>query len=168
MTETPNPHIVDADTLTGEMRPIRRVVLALGSNLGSRMEALQGAVRAIADTPDVWVTAVSPVYETERYGEVPVLDATCVWDEEHDELTIFAINRDLAQPLVLEADLRGLRGARVARTSVLTGDPDAVNTAQVPDRVTPVRSPGQAVDDGQLDVELPPLSWNVIRVERAS
>ncbi len=68
MTETPNPHIVDADTLTGEMRPIRRVVLALGSNLGSRMENLQGAVRAIADTPDVWVTSVSPVYESDPVG----------------------------------------------------------------------------------------------------
>ena len=65
MTETPNPHIIDADTLTGEMRPIRRVVLALGSNLGERMASLQGAVDAIADTPDVWVTGVSPVYETE-------------------------------------------------------------------------------------------------------
>ena len=64
MTETPNPNIVDADTLTGEMRPIRRVVIALGSNLGDSMSALQGAVDAIADTPDVWVTGVSPVYET--------------------------------------------------------------------------------------------------------
>src|SRR3990170_1496663 len=65
VTETPNPNIIDADTLTGEMRPIRRVVLALGSNLGDRMTALQGAVEAIADTPEVWVTSVSPVYETE-------------------------------------------------------------------------------------------------------
>ncbi|MEP9362478.1 2-amino-4-hydroxy-6-hydroxymethyldihydropteridine diphosphokinase [Nocardioides sp. CN2-186] len=65
MTETPNPNIIDADTLTGEMRPIRRAVLALGSNLGERMASLQGAVNAIADTPDVWVTGVSPVYETE-------------------------------------------------------------------------------------------------------
>ena len=65
MTETPNPNIVDADTLTGEMRPIRRLVLALGSNLGERMASLQGAVDALADTPDVWVTGVSPVYETE-------------------------------------------------------------------------------------------------------
>ena len=65
MTETPNPHIIDADTLTGEMRPIRQVVLALGSNLGERIENLQGAVRALADTPEVWVTGVSPVYETE-------------------------------------------------------------------------------------------------------
>src|SRR4051812_5134877 len=65
VTETPNPNIIDADTLTGEMRPIRRAVLSLGSNLGERMENLQGAVRALADTPDVWVTSVSPVYETE-------------------------------------------------------------------------------------------------------
>ncbi|MCW2793334.1 MAG: folK [Nocardioides sp.] len=68
MTETPNPNIIDADTLTGEMRPIRRAVLALGSNMGERLTALQGAVNAIADTPDVWVTGVSPVYETEPVG----------------------------------------------------------------------------------------------------
>ena len=51
MTETPNPHIVDADTITGEMRPIRRAVLALGSNLGERLNALQGAIDALKDTP---------------------------------------------------------------------------------------------------------------------
>jgi 2-amino-4-hydroxy-6-hydroxymethyldihydropteridine diphosphokinase len=65
MTETPNPNIIDADTMTGEMRPIRRAVLALGSNLGDRMAALQGAVASVADTPEVWVTSVSPIYETE-------------------------------------------------------------------------------------------------------
>jgi 2-amino-4-hydroxy-6-hydroxymethyldihydropteridine diphosphokinase len=65
VTETPNPNIVDADTLTGEMHPIRRCVLAIGSNLGERLNNLQGAVSSLADTPEVWVTAVSPVYETE-------------------------------------------------------------------------------------------------------
>src|SRR3954462_11462794 len=65
VTEKPNPNIVNADTLTGEMRPIRRAVLSLGSNLGERMDNLQGAVLALADTPEVWVTGVSPVYETE-------------------------------------------------------------------------------------------------------
>ncbi len=65
MTETPNPNIVDTDTLTGEMHPIRRCVLAIGSNLGERLNSLQGAVNSLADTPEVWVTSVSPVYETE-------------------------------------------------------------------------------------------------------
>ncbi len=65
MTETPNPNIPDADTLTGDMRPIRRVVVGLGSNLGDRFANLQGGVEAFADTPEVWVTGISPVYETE-------------------------------------------------------------------------------------------------------
>lgn len=65
MTEIPNPHLIDADAITGEMHPIRRAVLSLGSNLGERMFSLQGAVSALADTPDAWITAVSPVYETE-------------------------------------------------------------------------------------------------------
>jgi 2-amino-4-hydroxy-6-hydroxymethyldihydropteridine diphosphokinase len=46
------------------MHPIRRTVLALGSNLGERLASLPGAVDSLADTPEVWVTAVSPVYET--------------------------------------------------------------------------------------------------------
>jgi 2-amino-4-hydroxy-6-hydroxymethyldihydropteridine diphosphokinase len=65
VTETPNPHAISADTLTGEMQPIRRAVLAIGSNLGERFLNLQGAVNSLADTPDVWITAVSAVYETE-------------------------------------------------------------------------------------------------------
>jgi 2-amino-4-hydroxy-6-hydroxymethyldihydropteridine diphosphokinase len=68
VTETPNPNIVDADTLTGEMHPIRRCVLAIGSNLGDRFGSLQGAVNSLADTPEVWLTAVSPIYETEPVG----------------------------------------------------------------------------------------------------
>ena len=63
MTETPNPNI-DPDTLTGEMRPIRPAVLSLGSNVGDRSANLQGAVEALADTPEVNVVAVSSVYET--------------------------------------------------------------------------------------------------------
>jgi 2-amino-4-hydroxy-6-hydroxymethyldihydropteridine diphosphokinase len=68
VTETPNPNIIDTDTLTGEMHPIRRTVLALGSNLGERLAHLQGAVDSLADTPEVWVTAVSPVYESRPVG----------------------------------------------------------------------------------------------------
>ncbi len=65
MTESPNPNIIDPDTLTGEMRPIRPAVLSLGSNVGERFANLQGAVNSLADTPEVHVVAVSSVYETE-------------------------------------------------------------------------------------------------------
>lgn len=65
MSESPNPNIVDADSLTGEMHPIRRAVISIGSNLGERRTNLQGALDSLSDTPEVWVTSVSPVYETE-------------------------------------------------------------------------------------------------------
>jgi 2-amino-4-hydroxy-6-hydroxymethyldihydropteridine diphosphokinase len=71
MTETPNPHIIDADTITGEMRPIRRCVVALGSNMGERQQKIQGAVAALADTPGVFVTGVSSIYETEPVDAPP-------------------------------------------------------------------------------------------------
>jgi 2-amino-4-hydroxy-6-hydroxymethyldihydropteridine diphosphokinase len=57
--------VLDADTMTGGMRPIRQAVLALGSNLGERRERLQSAVAALEDTPEVTIVAVSSVYETE-------------------------------------------------------------------------------------------------------
>jgi 2-amino-4-hydroxy-6-hydroxymethyldihydropteridine diphosphokinase len=49
----------------------QRAVISLGSNLGNRLETLQGAVDALADTPGVRVKAVSPVYETEPWGVEP-------------------------------------------------------------------------------------------------
>ena len=48
-------------------RPVR-VVIALGSNLGDRLRELQGAVDALAATPGLAITAVSPVYETAPVG----------------------------------------------------------------------------------------------------
>lgn len=84
MTESPNPNIVDADSLTGEMHPIRRGVISLGSNTGDRLASLQGAVDSLADTPEVWATSISPVYETEPVdapeGSEPFLNAVLLFD----------------------------------------------------------------------------------------
>ncbi|NYV74896.1 2-amino-4-hydroxy-6-hydroxymethyldihydropteridine diphosphokinase [Streptomyces sp. UH6] len=49
----------------------RQAVLSVGSNLGNRMENLQGAVDALEDTPGIRIKAVSPVYETAPWGVEP-------------------------------------------------------------------------------------------------
>ena len=64
---SPNPHAIDADTLSG-MKPLRKVVYAIGSNLGDRLSNLQGAVDGIKDTPDVIVVDLSSVYESKAVG----------------------------------------------------------------------------------------------------
>src|SRR3954464_4545020 len=120
VTETPNPNIVDTDTLTGEMRPIRRAVLALGSNLGERMASLQGALNALADTPDVWITAVSPVYETEPVDCPPeaktFLNAVVLID------TTLAASRLMDRALAIEDAFARERGEvpNAPRTSTST------------------------------------------------
>jgi 2-amino-4-hydroxy-6-hydroxymethyldihydropteridine diphosphokinase len=67
---SPNPHAIDADTLSG-MKPLRKVVYSIGSNLGDRLGNVQGAVDALKDTPDVIVVDVSSVYETKPVGGPP-------------------------------------------------------------------------------------------------
>jgi 2-amino-4-hydroxy-6-hydroxymethyldihydropteridine diphosphokinase len=57
-----------ADTTLQNPKP---AVISLGSNLGNRLENLQGAIDALEDTPGVRVKAVSPVYETEPWGVEP-------------------------------------------------------------------------------------------------
>jgi 2-amino-4-hydroxy-6-hydroxymethyldihydropteridine diphosphokinase len=46
----------------------RRTVLSLGSNLGDRLDNLQGAIDALFDAPGLDFVAISPVYETTPVG----------------------------------------------------------------------------------------------------
>jgi alpha-N-arabinofuranosidase len=112
------------------------------------------------------VESSSPVFETAKFGPVPLVDAACTLDEERDELVIFAINREREESLALEADLRGFPGYELAACTVLTGPADAVNTAADPDRVRPQPRDGASLADGRLRAELPPLSWNVLTLKK--
>lgn len=60
--------VAQVDAADSTLSNPKTAVIALGSNLGNRLETLQGAVDALEDTPGVRVRAVSPVYETEPWG----------------------------------------------------------------------------------------------------
>ncbi len=94
----------------------------------------------------------SPVYATPKFDEVPLLHATAVAADD-GTVSVFAVNRDLERPMRLTIDVPALK----VLEHLVLADPDrhAVNTAAHPDRVTP--RPHHAN-------ELPPLSWNLIRL----
>jgi 2-amino-4-hydroxy-6-hydroxymethyldihydropteridine diphosphokinase len=46
----------------------RRTVIAMGSNLGDRLDYLQGGLDGLFDTPRITFLAVSPVYQTAPVG----------------------------------------------------------------------------------------------------
>ncbi|MEU1276115.1 alpha-N-arabinofuranosidase [Streptomyces sp. NPDC005799] len=107
----------------------------------------------------------SPTYPTARFGDVPLLHATAAIDEETGDVTVFAVNRGQDTDLPLEIDLRGTGTYTVAEHLVLAdSDPEATNTADQPDRVTPHTATGTTITGGVLHAELEPLSWNTIRL----
>ena len=64
----------------GRVAPMTRVVLSIGSNLGDRLTRLQSVVDGLGDA----VVAVSPVYETDPWGDVkqgPFLNAVLIADD---------------------------------------------------------------------------------------
>jgi 2-amino-4-hydroxy-6-hydroxymethyldihydropteridine diphosphokinase len=63
--------VARVDAADSTLQNPKTAVISLGSNMGNRLETLQGAVDALEDTPGLRVRSVSPVYETEPWGVGP-------------------------------------------------------------------------------------------------
>ena len=108
----------------------------------------------------------SPVYDCRDYDAVPVVDATAVMDDEGN-VTVFALNRDMAEDVEFSCDLRAFGNLKVEEHIVLHHDDvKAVNTEAAPDEVAPVQADKGILDAGHYTVTLPALSWNVIRLTK--
>ena len=115
---------------------------------------------------DVLQVAIdSPTYETAQYGDAALVDAVATRDPESGAVALFAVNRSLTEPALLEVDLRALPGLRLVEASTLA-NPDHTWTATADDdsSVAPRANPSAQVRDGRLRVEVPPVSWNVVRL----
>lgn len=111
------------------------------------------------------VEPVGPTYDTARYGQVPLVDAVATRDPDTGDTVVFAVNRHQSEDVALTVDLRAVPGLRRAGGTVLTDDDlHTTNTAEHPDRVTPVANDTIALDDATLRVTLPPVSWNVVQL----
>lgn len=85
------PFDIDVDTL-GNLRPIAKVVLSLGSNVGDSAAILQEAVDLLAETPDLILVDVSPVYQSALVGEGP---------EQGDFLNMVVVAESTLEPLTI-------------------------------------------------------------------
>jgi alpha-N-arabinofuranosidase len=110
----------------------------------------------------------SPVHETARFGEVAVLDAVATHDAESGDVVVFAVNRSLTEDVVLDVDLRGFSGLRVAEAVTLS-NPDHTWSATADDdtSVLPRTNTSAKVADDRVRAELPPVSWSMLRLVRA-
>lgn len=108
----------------------------------------------------------SPVYKSDNFGDVPVLDTVAVMDDKNDDaITLFAVNRDQHNALQLECRLSGFEKYSVIEHLVLdNSDLFAFNSETNPFNVQPRNGDSALFEDGSLKTLLPKLSWNVIRL----
>lgn len=105
----------------------------------------------------------SPVYDSRERQGAPYLKLSAVHQPETGQLTLFALNRSLDEPLQVEADLRAFGALQVAEcTTLIHSDLKAVNTKEHPAQVAPQTLGGVSVEAGQLTATLPPASWSVL------
>ncbi|ACQ81504.1 Alpha-N-arabinofuranosidase [Beutenbergia cavernae DSM 12333] len=107
----------------------------------------------------------APTYSTSRFGEVSVLDAVATHDAESGAVTLFVVNRSTDAPLTLDVDLRGVGDVSVLEALTLANpDHTWAATADDADSVLPQANGSAAIAEGRLSVELPPVSWSVVRL----
>jgi alpha-N-arabinofuranosidase len=126
--------------------------------------------RATGDILDVRVRGDR--YETSKFGDVDLVDASATWDEESGSVALFLVNRSLDEAADVEVSLGGFTDVTVGEALVLAAaqgqDRHTTNSAEAPDAVALRPLEGVRVEGGSgratAHVTLPPLSWGVVQL----
>lgn len=112
------------------------------------------------------VAVQSPMYETEQFGDMPLLDVSSSYDAETGQSVVFIVNRSQSDDVPVDIDWQDLKPKRVKSARQLSGnDPKAVNTFDNPNEITMKSISPPDISNGTTTMMLPPLSFTVIEVE---
>ena len=114
-------------------------------------------------------TVLTPIVRTENkltqaYGEVPAVIFSTIYNEENEEVTVFALNTNKNESSETQIDLSSFGKTQMIMRTELSGkDLGAKNSLENPDAIKTVEiSPVQS-DNNIYDVNLNAASWNVLR-----
>lgn len=111
-------------------------------------------------------TALRPVTVCEKrescYGETPLLHTSVVYNEEEQRVSVFCLNIDQAEDMLLDLDLRSFGKVEMTERIELSGeDLSAVNTFENPCAVQPKHLPVEGGALETLTAKLPRASFTV-------
>ena len=114
-------------------------------------------------------TVLTPVltstkHSTKSFDDVNDIESIAVHNE--NELTIFAVNRDLNDAVPLECDVRDFADYRIVEHITLENDDLCAFNSAGSARVAPSFGGSSKLDGGILTAMLNKASWNVIRLAR--
>ena len=107
----------------------------------------------------------SETFSSHTLGELTYLLSSVTHDAASRRISVFALNRHLAEEMDFRLDLRGAPGNLVlGRSRVLAGfDLAATNSAE-DGAIRPAPNPNAKVEGSTLSARLPPASWNVFEM----
>ncbi len=123
------------------------------------------ALRCVVDSPKFDAEAVPICDEVrEPYRGLPYLYASGVHNARKGEVVIFAANRSPDESMELEARLEDFDPVSIIEHKTLHNSDLKAFNSEEREEVFPVDQPGAVLRNGALTAELPPASWNMLRV----
>ena len=105
-----------------------------------------------------------PLFETKKYGDVPVLQSAAAYDAEKENVNLFVLNCDQNEDINLSVNLRSFGDAEIIEHVVLDGaDINAINSFEEPYKVMPREAQVDRKRGNEFNLNLSKLSWNMIR-----
>ena len=113
--------------------------------------------------------ALKPIIESASYAckdfeKVPYLESIATYNEETNELVIFAVNRSKEEALDFSIDASGFNLEEIIERTQMAGY-DIKSTNQEEQQVTTTTGNPTHINGSTIETKLEPLSWNMIRVQ---
>lgn len=106
----------------------------------------------------------TPKFDTATHEDVTAVESVSVYNEEQDQVTVFAVNRSIKDDAEMTVDVRSFEGYRVLEHIVLESDDLLAENGPFSQKVAPRQTSQSVLDNGIMTSVLHKASWNVIRL----
>lgn len=106
------------------------------------------------------------VHDTKNHCDVTDIESIAVYNEEKEEVTIFAVNRNVKEDVLFEGDVRGFEGYTVKEYLCMEQDDMKAVNGLGTERVAPYQKTEYTLDNGKFTTIMKKCSWNVIRFSK--
>ena len=108
--------------------------------------------------------SIGPCYSCAEFDGVPYVDSLVVWNEEDQELVIFAVNRSEEELQKAEVDLQDFEIQHVIESICMTAENKKMTNMEQHDAVIPKKEKNVEIETGRCQITLQPLSFNMVRL----
>lgn len=102
-------------------------------------------------------------HDTSKHSDVTDIESAAVYNDEKNEVTIFAVNRNTEDAVDFSADLRSFGKVNVIEHLVLESTDMLLENSAAGEKVVPKSVSDHTLDGGNFETVMKPCSWNVIR-----